>query len=158
MIEDHLDPAVEKILPELLRKSIWNGVILDSAPIIKRVYAKWRDGFIFLQEVVENRRRTPDFHKHPGNIRVYLKEGEYKMDVAYESDRVPETYETVEIRAGMKYALGQRDWHRIYPMTAETRSVVVVNDWHPPAISNIKVEQMTARELQQQVDIFRVYY
>lgn len=152
------DAEVE--LPNLLeRRNEWTGIILYTSLQVRRVYRSWRNGFLFLQELEESPERKADFHTHPGEMWVALREGSYQMDVAYERKEGPKEgeYETRIIKASDKYYMGPNDWHRIHPLTERTRSVVVVQNWSPPAISNIQVDQMTARELQYHLDMFRAY-
>ena len=147
-------------LPEFLeRREGWTGIILHTSLKVRRVYRAWRDGFLFLHELQKDPANPSKFHTHPGKMWVAQKAGLYRMDVAYDQEKAPKEgeYETKIINADDKYYLGANDWHRIQPLTPQTRSVVVVQDWHPPAISNIKVDQMTSRELQQHLEQFKVY-
>jgi hypothetical protein len=144
-------------LPTLLGTGQWYGAKIFAIPEVHRVYRPWRNGFIFLHRIYESRKRS-SFHRHHGNMWVDVKEGEYEMHLARESDKMPTAYASMSVKAGDWYFMGQRDWHRIQPKTRETRSVVIVQDWVPPTILNVNGEWMTTRELQEHLDIFRAYF
>ena len=164
-LEQRLKPQIirdaEAELPNFLQQRTgWTGIVLHTSLQVRRVYRTWRDGFIFLHELEEDPNQPSQFHRHPGKMWISLKEGIYSMDVAYDRKEAPREneYETEIIQPGDSYYLGQNDWHRIHPITKQTRSVVVVQDWHPPVISNIRINQMTTRALEQHLEMFRAYY
>ncbi len=162
-LEQQIKPNIladaEGELPDLLeRRNEWVGVILYTSLQVRRVYKPWRNGFLFLQELEERAERKADFHSHPGKMWIALEQGSYRMDIAYDQDKAPTAYETKVMSAGDCYFMERRDWHRIHPITKRTRSVVVVQDWQPPIISNIRVDQMSTRELQYHLDMFRAYF
>ncbi len=162
-LEQRVKPQIlrdaEAELPTLLQERVvWYGAKLHSSPRVHRVYRPWRNGFLFLHELHEDPEHISTLHRHFGNMWVVMEDGGYDMHLARESQEKPTAYVRQRIKAGDWYFMGPNDWHRILPTTRETQSLVIVQDWIPPAITNVRGEWMRIREVDRQLDMFKGYY
>jgi len=140
---------VEEELPSLLLdRDSWGGVVIDSMPVVYRLYREWNEDFrIFLHRIEPDpQRKLPVLHYHPSPSVMKIHSGGYKQFYGYgpPGGPTPPICASVDIREGAVHEMidpnlwhaitleetswstmvsPRRSWQMMLPNTPHTRSL-----------------------------------
>lgn len=162
---------VEQAMLELLEhETQWNDVVIDSYPLLKRLYMDWdEDHRIFLHEIdAMIPGKKPILHYHQWQSIVRINRGKYKQAIAYgdPKGKVPPICSVIDMPEGSTYEMcDPRLWHAIDTSQGSVKTTMVVKkkSWRtpPPATkhtTSMRYPKMTADERGRLISDFSSIY
>jgi len=122
-------------LPDLLKdKTAWKSLYIDyHPPIVKRLWAPWRDGRIFLHEIDPCLTEEALYHPHPWPSGIMIADGVYEMGVGYGpfAGDPPPMIGPMILGPWSTYVMDTpNEWHYVRPLTV-VRSFMVTDKSFP---------------------------